>query len=95
MKIKYYEVYDSCYRGNIGSDMSGFPVGSSIFRTTDINKAQRIIDVMNPIAKSENQFTLDIGEKVLVIDENEINLDSMTDEEIVSWIKSSSKKRIL
>lgn len=87
MKIKYYEVYDSCYRGNIGSDTSGFPMGSSIFRTMDINKAERIVNVMNPIAKFENQFTLGIGEKVLVVDENEIDLDSMTDEEIIAWIK--------
>lgn len=51
MKIVYYEVYDSCYRGHSGNSIDGMPLGSAVFRTTDKRKAQRIVNIMKPIAK--------------------------------------------
>jgi len=86
MKIVYYEVYDSCYRGHSGNTVDGMPLGSAIFRTTDKRKAQRIVDVMKPVAEKERQFAPSVEKETLVLDENEIDVDNMTDEEIISWM---------
>lgn len=86
MKIVYYEVYDSCYRGNAGHLVDGFPVGSVIFRTTMIEKAQRIVDVMKPVAEKERQFAPSVEKETLVLDENAIDVDNMSDEEIIGWM---------
>jgi len=63
MKITYYEVYDSCYRGHSGNSIDGMPLGSAVFRTTDKRKAQRIVNIMKPIAKKERQFEPSVEKK--------------------------------
>ena len=86
MKIVYYEVYDSCYRGHRGNSIDSMHFGSAVFRTTDKRKAQRIVNIMKPIAKKERQFEPSVREKTLVLDENEIDVDNMSNEEIIDWM---------
>lgn len=84
MKIVYYEVYDSCYRGHNGNSIDGTPLGSAVFTTTDKRKAQRIVNIMKPIAKKEGRFEPFVTKNVLLVDE--FDLDKMTDEEIINWM---------
>ena len=60
------------------------PLGSAVFRTTDKRKAQRIVNIMKPIAKKKDSLSQAL--KNLVLDENEIDVDNMSDEEIIDWM---------
>jgi len=84
--IEYYYVYDSCYRGNVGSEHDGFPRGSGIYNTFKKSNAQRMVDIMNVVAEKENKLKLQIGKESIMLDA--LNIENMSDEEIIKWVKN-------
>jgi len=84
--VKYFTVYDSCYRGNVDIYSDGFPKGSIIYNTLKKENAQRIVDVMNVVAKQEGQLSLMIDEEKLILDI--LDIENMSDEDIINWVKN-------